>query len=67
MEDVTSLLEHYTILCDVNSQGIGIKARQLKNREKVLQYVTEKINDGSVRNINRETGINDRYLSDLDR
>ena len=67
VEDVTNLLKHYTILCDVKSQGIGIKARQLKSRKEALQYVTEKINDGSVRNINRETGINDRNISSIDR
>jgi len=64
VKDVTSLLEHYTILCDIQSQGIGMKARQLKSIEDVLQYITEKIKDGSIRNINQETGINDRDLSD---
>lgn len=67
VEDITNLLKHNTILCDVKSQDIGIKARQLKSREKFLQYVTEKINDGSVRNINQETGINVRSLSGIDR
>lgn len=63
----TSLLENHTILCDIRRQGIGIKARQLKNKEETLQYVAEKIKDGSVININQETGINDRNLWDLDR
>ena len=67
VEDVTSLLENYTILCDIQSQGIGMKARQRKTRKEVLQYVTGKINDGSVRNINREAGINDRNLPGIDR
>lgn len=67
VKDVTSLLEHYTILCDIKCQGIGIKARQLKSKEEGLQYITEKINDGSVRNINQETGINNRDLLGIDR
>lgn len=67
VKEVTSLLEHYTILCDVQSQGIGMKARQQKSKEDALQYVAEKIKDGSVRNINQETGINDRNLLDIDR
>ena len=67
IRDVTSLLEHYTILCDIRRQGVGIKARQLKSKEEALQYVAKKIKDGSVRNINQETGINDRDLSGIDR
>ena len=67
IKDVTSLLENYTILCDIRRQGIGIKARQLKSKEETLQYVAEKIKDGSVININQETGINDRDLSGIDR
>ncbi len=67
IKDVTNLLEHYTILCDIQRQGIGIKARQLKSKEEALQYVAEKIKDGSVKNINQETGINDRDLSGIDR
>ena len=67
VKDVTSLLEHYTILCDVQSKGIGINARQIKSIEDALQYVAEKINDESVRNINQETGINDRDLLGIDR
>ncbi|MDO5557884.1 MAG: hypothetical protein Q4G05_06595 [Clostridia bacterium] len=64
VKDVTSLLEHFTILCDAKSQGIGIKARQFESREKALQYVTEEITNGSVRHINKEIGINVRNLSD---
>ena len=67
IKDVTSLLENYTILCDIRRQGIGIKSRQLKSKEETLQYVAEKIKDGSVININQETGINDRDLSGIDR
>lgn len=64
VEDVTSLLYNYTILCDVQSQGIGLKVRQLKSKEEGLRYIIEKINDGSIRNVNQEAGINDRTLSD---
>lgn len=62
VKDVTSLLEHYTILCDTQSQGIGMKARQFKTKNDALQFIEMKIKDGSVRNINRETEINDRDL-----
>lgn len=67
VEDITSLLYNYTILCDVQSQGIGMKARQSESREKGIQYIIEKISDGSVRNINQEIGINVRDLSGIDR
>lgn len=60
VKDVTLLLEHYIILCDTQSQGIGIKARQLKSKSEVLKFIENKIQDGSIRNINHETGINDR-------
>jgi len=67
VKDVTSLLEHYTILCDTQSQGIGMKARQAKTKDEALKFIEMKIKDGSVRNINQETGINDRDLSSIDR
>lgn len=69
VRNVTSLLKHYTVLCDIQSQGIGIKAKQLsqKSKTEALQYVIKKINDGSLRNINHEAGINDRNLFGIDR
>ncbi len=60
-------MENYTVLCDVQSQGIAIDARKMKSREVALQYIIEKINDGSIRNINQEAGINVRDLSGMDR
>lgn len=67
VKDVTSLLEHYTILCDTQSQGIGMKPRQAKTKDEALKFIEMKIKDGSVRNINQETGINDRDLSSIER
>ena len=67
VKDVTSLLEHYTILCDTQSQGIGMKARHSKTKDEALKFIATKIKDGSVRNINQETGINDRDLSSTER
>ena len=67
VKDVTSLLKHYTILCDTQSQGIGMKARQSKTKDEALKFIAIKIKDGSVRNINQETGINDRDLSSIER
>lgn len=63
VEDVTSLLYNYTILCDKYSQNIGKTARKFQNSEQGLKYILEKIDDGSIRSINSETGINDRRLS----
>ena len=60
VSDVTKLLEHFTILCDVNGQGIGLKAIQTKSTQQALEIVSESIKNGSLRNINKETGINDR-------
>lgn len=65
--DVTCLLEHYTILCDTQSQGIGMQARQAKSKNDALNLIESKIKDGSVRNINQETGINYRKLSSIER
>lgn len=67
VKDVTSLLEHYTILCDTQSQGIGMKARQSTSKDEALKFIAMKIKDGSVRNINQETGIKDRDLSGIER
>lgn len=59
VQEVTSLLDHYTILCDVQAQGIGFQARQTGSKESILKFLKERIADGSLRNINHETGIND--------
>ena len=67
VKDVTNLLEHYTILCDTQSQGICMKARHSKTKDEALKFIATKIKDGSVRNINQETGINDRDLSSIER
>ena len=64
--DVTNLLEHYTILCDMQSQGIGMQAKQM-DRNNALKLIESKIKDGSVKNINQETGINYRELSSIER
>ena len=55
------------ILCDTQSQGIGMKARQSTSKDEALKFIAMKIKDGSVRNINQETGINDRDLSGIER
>ena len=67
VSDITSLLGNYTILCDTQSQKIGIRARQSGTKDAALRFIETKIKDGSVRNINHETGINDRELSDVER
>ena len=67
VKDVTSLLEHYMVLCDTQSQGIGMKAIQAKTKDEAIKFIEMKIKDGSVRNINKETGINDRDLSSRER
>ncbi len=67
VRDVTNLLENYTILCDTQSQGIGMKARQLKTKADALEFIEMKIKDGSVRNINEEVGINNRNLTSIER
>ena len=67
VKDVTKLLEHFTILCDVNSQGMGVKAIQTRNKQKALEIIREGIEDGSIRNIKQETGINAIQFSGQDR
>jgi hypothetical protein len=67
VRDVTKLLENFTILCDVNSEGIGVKAIRTGNKQRALELIRDKIKDGSVRNINQETGINVIQNSGQDR
>ena len=66
VRDVTSLLENYTILCDKYSQRIGIKAIKFGNEKEGMQFIAEKIKEGSVRYINGEAGINARYNKKLE-
>ncbi len=61
VRDVTNILENHTILCDKYSQRIGMEAITFKNKEEGMKFIAGKIREGSVRNINEETGINDRY------
>ena len=61
VRDVTSLLENHTILCDKYSQRIGMKAIKFGNEKEGMQFIAEKIREGSVRYINSEAGINARY------
>ena len=61
VRDVTNILENHTILCDKYSQRIGMKAITFKNKEEGMKFIAGKIREGSIRNINEETGINDRY------
>lgn len=67
VRDVTKLLEHFTILCDVNSQGIGVKAIQTGNKQEALDVIKKGIENGSIRNINEEIGINVIQISSQDR
>ena len=67
VRDVTRLLEHFTILCDVNGQGIGIKAIQTRNKQKALEIIRENIEGGNIRNINQETRINFIQISGEER
>ena len=67
VKDVTNLLEHYIVLCDTQSQKIGMKARQAKTKDETIKFIEMKIKDGSFRNINKETGINNRDLSSIER
>lgn len=66
VRDVTSLLENHTILCDKYSQRIGMKAITFKNKEEGMQFIAEKIREGSVRYINGEAGINARYSKKIE-
>ena len=66
VRDVTSLLENYTILCDKYSQRIGMKAIKFGNEKEEMQFIIEKIKEGSVRYINGEAGINAKYNKKLE-
>ena len=66
VRDVTNLLESNTILCDKYSQRIGMKAIKFGNKKEGMQFIAEKIKEGSVRYINGEAGINARYSKKLE-
>ena len=66
VKDITSLLENYTILCDKYSQRIGMKAIKFGNEKEGMQFIIEKIKEGSVRYINGEAGINAGYNKKLE-
>ena len=66
VRDVTNILESNTILCDKYSKRIGIQAKNCKSIEKRMQFIAEKIREGSVRYINGEAGINARYNKKLE-
>ena len=66
VKDVTNILESNTILCDKYNKRIGIQAKNCKSREKRMQFIAEKILEGSVRYINGEAGINARYNKKLE-
>lgn len=56
--DITNLLNQYQILCDINHQGIGRQIHSIGNVEQIIQTILSKIQDGSLRYINDEAGIN---------
>ena len=66
VRDVTNILENHTILCDKYSQRIGMKAIKFGNKKEGMQFIAEKIKEGSVRYINGEAGINARYSKKLE-
>ena len=66
VKDVTNILENNTILCDKYSQRIGMKAIKFGNEKEGMQFIAEKIQEGSVRYINGEAGINARYNRKLE-
>ena len=44
-----------------------MKVRSFKSKDEAIKFIEMKIKDGSVRNINQETGINYRELSIIER
>lgn len=66
VKDVTNILENNTILCDKYNKRIGIQAKNCKSRGERMQFIAEKIQEGSVRYINGEAGINARYSKKLE-
>ena len=66
VKDVTNILESNTILCDKYNKRIGIQAKNCKSRGERMQFIAEKIQEGSVRYINGEAGINARYSKKLE-
>ena len=46
---------------------MGVKAIQTSNKQKALEIIREGMEDGSIRNINQETGINVRKILGQDK
>ena len=51
----------------MNSDSRSDYSSKLKNKSDALEFIEMKIEDGSVRNINHETGTNDKELSSVER
>lgn len=56
--EITSLLENYQVLCDVNMSGEAMKIRSCRSPQEGLKMIREEIKRGRLRYINGETGVN---------
>lgn len=56
--DITSLVEHYQILCDTNEQGEAIKLLSANSKEEWEMILKEEVESGRLRYINSEANIN---------
>lgn len=58
VDDITELVKHYQILCDVYQMGEAFRVRNSHSKEEALNILFDGIVDGNLKYINAEANIN---------
>ncbi len=58
VDDITELVRHYQILCDVYQTGEALKIRNSHSKEEALSILFDGIVDGNLKYINADANIN---------
>ena len=56
--DITDLIKHYQVFCDVNKTGEALKIRKISRKEDAINIIVEDIKNKKLRYINGEANIN---------
>lgn len=65
VSDVTPLLHHFDVLCDVHSKGFGIVALRMGDKAEAFRMISNNIENGNIRYINREVGIDKKRTMNI--
>lgn len=58
MDDITELVKHYQILCDVYQTGEAFRVRSSRSKDEALSILYDDIVGGNLKYINAEANIN---------